>query len=190
MDPQEQIFDRDIKGLKKNGGLCDPLHVQWVIMEAQNNGSETESMESSIGEDSGENSAESSSSSELEEDASSSPTSSTSPASEYGPLYELSDLMNQLPIKRGLSKHYQGKSQSFTSLANAASLEDLAKKIGPYSQRMKSCKSYAGFDGRKYGPKATIAKKPSRPSSFSSFLGSKSNFVGSFRHPISLQKHY
>uniref|UniRef100_A0A7N0UXN7 Uncharacterized protein n=1 Tax=Kalanchoe fedtschenkoi TaxID=63787 RepID=A0A7N0UXN7_KALFE len=40
---------------------------------------------------------------------------SSSPSSSHlsvGPLYNLSDLMNHLPIKRGLSKNYNGKSQS------------------------------------------------------------------------------
>ncbi|GKC74128.1 hypothetical protein Tco_1120011 [Tanacetum coccineum] len=49
-------------------------------------------------------------------------------SSHDGPLYELSELMAQLPIKRGLSKYYQGKSESFGSLANLNNIEDLAKK--------------------------------------------------------------
>ncbi|KAF9589180.1 hypothetical protein IFM89_019496 [Coptis chinensis] len=36
-------------------------------------------------------------------------------------------LMQLLPFKKGLSEHYQGKSQSFTSVSNARSLEDLAR---------------------------------------------------------------
>ncbi|KAJ7960020.1 Oxidative stress 3 [Quillaja saponaria] len=60
------------------------------------------------------------------------------------PLSDMSYLIQQLPIKRGLSKHYQGKSQSFTSLANVRSLEDLAKPENPYNKKLKSCKSYAG----------------------------------------------
>lgn len=81
--------------------------------------------------------------------------------------------------RRGLSKFYQGKSQSFTSLAKVSSLEDLAKKVrvSPYNrQRMKSCKSYAGFDAHKFGPKTTITKKSSRPPSFLSSLGCGGNF--------------
>ncbi|XXG64321.1 hypothetical protein AAC387_Pa05g2306 [Persea americana] len=53
-----------------------------------------------------------------------------------GPLYELSQLLVHLPIKRGLSRHYQGKSQSFTSLSNASCIEDLAKKSTPCSRKM------------------------------------------------------
>lgn len=167
----------------------DPRHVQWVITEAED---DTSCDSESIGEDSGNNSAASSSSSDLAEDASSSPTSSPSSTSPSdGPLYELSELTNQLPIKRGLSEHYQGKSQSFTSLANVKSLEDLAKKVSPYGQRMKPCKSYAGLVGRKIGPKAVIAKKSSSRGMGSSFLssfGGRASFVGSCRHPIPLQK--
>ncbi|XP_039143683.1 uncharacterized protein LOC120280806 [Dioscorea cayenensis subsp. rotundata] len=62
-----------------------------------------------------------------------------------GPNFELSSLMDQLPIKRGLSKYYQGKSQSFTSLSNVRYLEDLPKKETPYQKKkMKPSKSYGG----------------------------------------------
>ncbi|XP_050215699.1 protein OXIDATIVE STRESS 3-like [Mercurialis annua] len=105
------------------------------------------------------------SSTDLVEDASSS-SSASSPSSSSqandGPLYELSELMAQLPIKRGLSKFYKGKSQSYTSLASVKSIEDLAKKVNPYNNRskLKSCKSFAVLDSnRSFGPKATISKK-------------------------------
>ncbi|OAY82146.1 uncharacterized protein LOC109722340 [Ananas comosus] len=61
-----------------------------------------------------------------------------------GPLYELSSLMEHLPIKRGLSKYYEGKSQSFTSLSDAKSVEDLPKKETPFKRKIKPSKSYAG----------------------------------------------
>ncbi|OAY27199.1 uncharacterized protein LOC110603442 [Manihot esculenta] len=110
------------------------------------------------------------SSTDLEEDASSSSSTLN------GPLYELSELMAQLPVKRGLSKFYQGKSQSYTSLASVKSLEDLAKKVTviPYRSKMKSCKSYARvLDVNKcYSPKAAISKRDSRSrGSFLSSLG-------------------
>uniref|UniRef100_A0A0D3GHU9 Uncharacterized protein n=1 Tax=Oryza barthii TaxID=65489 RepID=A0A0D3GHU9_9ORYZ len=55
-----------------------------------------------------------------------------------GPLYELAaPLLAQLPLRTGLSKYYQGKSQSFTSLCNARCVQDLAKKTTPYITRMK-----------------------------------------------------
>ncbi|KAH1131928.1 hypothetical protein J1N35_003306 [Gossypium stocksii] len=106
------------------------------------------------------------SSSDLVDDATSSASSSSS---SNGPLYELSEMMAQLPIKRGLSKHYHGKSQSFTSLANVKSIEDLPKKVVHVrAKMMKSCKSYGwGLDGHHhhnkvyYSPKAAISKKGS-----------------------------
>ncbi|GFP86749.1 hypothetical protein PHJA_000818700 [Phtheirospermum japonicum] len=85
--------------------------------------------------------------------------SSSSPSS-GGPLFELSELMAQLPMKRGLSKYYHGKSQTFASLASVSSVEDLVKKETCYSKRMKTCKSYGGnLNHHKFGPKATIAKR-------------------------------
>ncbi|KAJ4973063.1 hypothetical protein NE237_006237 [Protea cynaroides] len=68
-------------------------------------------------------------------------TMTESSLSNNGPLYEMSSLMQQLPFKRGLSKYFQGKSQSFTSLSNVRSMEDLAKPENPYNKKLKSCKS-------------------------------------------------
>ncbi|KAJ7964392.1 Oxidative stress 3 [Quillaja saponaria] len=90
-------------------------------------------------------SEESNSSSEVTSSAySSSSTNSSSDQLVPDRLRDMSSLIQQLPIKRGLSKHYEGKSQSFTSLANVRSLEDLAKPENPYNKKLKSCKSYAG----------------------------------------------
>lgn len=90
--------------------------------------------------------------------------------------------------RRGLSKFYEGKSQSFTSLSRVTSLEDLAKKESPYRRKMKSCKSYgAGLDSYKSYtlPKATILKKASRSSSFSaSFTNGKASFISRSRPPL------
>ncbi|XP_021723520.1 uncharacterized protein LOC110690922 [Chenopodium quinoa] len=91
----------------------------------------------------------SSSSSDLMEDATSTSSSSTD-----GPLFHLSDLMDKLPIKKGLSKYYSGKSESFTSLASVENLEDLVKRENPYRKKMKLCRSY-------FSPKPTISKKVS-----------------------------
>ncbi|XP_074285676.1 uncharacterized protein LOC141611125 [Silene latifolia] len=118
---------------------------------------------------------ESSSSSDLLDDA----TSSTSP---NGPLFGLSELMDQLPIKRGLSKYYQGKSQSFTSLARVTSLEDLAKKENPYQKRLKACRSYGGgLNFKSFNqPKSTINKRVTKGSlSNLSCLSRNNSFMGS-----------
>ncbi|KAG8065969.1 hypothetical protein GUJ93_ZPchr0004g39855 [Zizania palustris] len=52
--------------------------------------------------------------------------------------FEMSSLMTVLPLKRGLSKFFDGKSQSFTSLAAVGGLEDLAK---PMTKRLKTSRS-------------------------------------------------
>ncbi|CAF1893891.1 hypothetical protein Bca4012_048798 [Brassica carinata] len=104
-----------------------------------------------------------------------------SSSSSNGPLDDLSDLMLHLPIKRGLSKFYEGKSQSFTSLASVKSLEDLMKrgfKNTSNKARRKACKSTGGIIDqsykRFYSPKATISKKATRtPSSVLSCLARK-----------------
>ncbi|XP_068343071.1 protein OXIDATIVE STRESS 3-like [Pyrus communis] len=145
----------------------------WVFEEEHEEDiCDSRSVESSM--ENSMSSAESSSSSDLVEDASSS---STMSLSSNGPLFELSDLMIHLPIKRGLSKCYEGKSQSFTTLASATSLEDLGKKVAPYRKKMKPCKSFGGaFDGHKspyLSPKAIISKKTSRGEG--SFVYSLSN---------------
>ncbi|XP_059284666.1 protein OXIDATIVE STRESS 3-like [Lycium ferocissimum] len=85
------------------------------------------------------------------EDESSDPTSpnsssgSSSNEHKIGALQNMSSLLQELPFKRGLSKHYNGKSQSFTSLSNVRSLEDMAKPENPYNKKLKSCKSYGVF---------------------------------------------
>ncbi|XP_050384175.1 protein OXIDATIVE STRESS 3-like [Argentina anserina] len=127
-------------------------------------------------------------SSDVVDDASSSASSSCSSSLRSGgSLYDLSDLTAQLPIKRGLSMYFQGKSQSFTSLSKVNSIEDLAKKETPYqrSKALKSCKSYGGGLGnqRSYSliPKPTISKvkKSSRgPSSSASFTSRRGTSLG------------
>ncbi|KAL5572529.1 hypothetical protein UlMin_022126 [Ulmus minor] len=146
--------------------------------------SDSRSMESS--QENSMNSIASSSSSDLVEDASSSSKSSSSSsfsvssALSNGPLYELSELMVHLPLRRGLSKYYQGKSQSFASLASAQNLEDLPKKVTSYRKKIKPCKSYGGgLDHKLHYPKAIISKKSSRGS-----------FLSNFRSSIPVQKNY
>ncbi|KAE9598846.1 hypothetical protein Lal_00022581 [Lupinus albus] len=61
---------------------------------------------------------------------------------DVNPLNDMSSLLEHLPMKRGLSNFYQGKSQSFTSLASVGSLEDLIKPENPHNKRLKCCRSY------------------------------------------------
>ncbi|KAI3932092.1 hypothetical protein MKW92_032175 [Papaver armeniacum] len=158
--------------------FCDPISTitgpysslaasrnRWVDMEADDDASDLmSSTSSSTFDESSITSNASSSCEELVDDASSS--------SSNGPLYGLSDLMATLPIKRGLSKHFQGKSQSFTSLADVSCIEDLVKKESGYGRKkmmIKTCKSYGGgLDIQK----KVISKKNNKSSSAPRFIGS------------------
>ncbi|PAN07626.1 hypothetical protein PAHAL_1G350200 [Panicum hallii] len=92
-------------------------------------------------------------SSELDDDASSSSSGSGSGR------FEMSGLMTQLPFKRGLSRFFDGRSQSFASLAAVGSLEDLAK---PPRKRLKPSRSCGGgldaHRGRLLSPRGHCAK--------------------------------
>ncbi|KAL2493169.1 oxidative stress 3 [Abeliophyllum distichum] len=139
------------------------------------------SVEDSVFSNGSSSSSSSSLSSTLDtaDDASSSASSSQS-VNSSGALYDLSDLMEELPIKRGLSRFYEGKSESFTSLTMVKSLEDLMKKGTPYKRKMKSSKSYAaGLNSYKpYTlPKPIILKKTPKATFSSSFLSKKRNII-------------
>ncbi|XP_047951953.1 protein OXIDATIVE STRESS 3 LIKE 2-like [Salvia hispanica] len=96
-------------------------------------------------------------SAEEEDDATTSSSSSSSSS-----LFEFTDLMAQLPIKRGLSKFYNGRSESFGSLRSVESVEDLKKKERQHSsKRMKVSKSYG--NRHSLSPNPTIAKRSSSP---------------------------
>lgn len=81
-------------------------------------------------------------------------------------ICDLSAMKAELPIKKGLSKYYDGKSQSFDCMSEVRCLQDLRKKESPY-KKFKSCKSYVDLDGNQGtchvpGPNSkTVAKKPS-----------------------------
>ncbi|KAF8648275.1 hypothetical protein HU200_064852 [Digitaria exilis] len=80
-----------------------------------------------------------------------------------GPLDALSTMLEDLPaLRTGLSKHYQGRSQSFTSLADVSCVEDLAKKTTPYIRRKKAPRRYAEVLGATNRLSKTIAKKAPR----------------------------
>lgn len=93
--------------------------------------------------------------------------------------------------RRGLSKYYEGKSESFGRLGSVMSLEDLAKE-GNYSSHNKRMKSsFKRLDGRirsSFAPKPTIKKK-----SYSTkpILSSPSDLiVATCTSPISLQTNF
>ncbi|CAN4098482.1 unnamed protein product [Withania somnifera] len=131
-------------------------HSPWMINDSS----------SSIGESTFSNSTCSSSSLETMDDASSCTSSSD------GALSDLSTLVAQLPIKRGLSKYYEGKSESFTCLARVTSVQDLPKKETPYSRKKMNKSSYKSYTL----PKSIIFKKASKSSFLSScYTTRKSN---------------
>ncbi|XP_059623300.1 protein OXIDATIVE STRESS 3-like [Cornus florida] len=139
----------------------------------------------------------SSESDSMDQEVTSSPSPSISPPSgQLGAdsLHDMSSLLQQLPFKRGLSKHFQGKSQSFTSLSNVRCLADLAKPENPYNKRLKSCKSYAGLLDQSHRSSPNnpprnnvssrlISKKASRGSCSSLSAKRNASFLGS-RPPI------
>ncbi|XWS16278.1 hypothetical protein CRYUN_Cryun34aG0071500 [Craigia yunnanensis] len=189
----------DLKGMFQAPGFVEKKdkhdqkhgdHDHWMNMEDDDD--VTTTSESSLGEYSRTSQA-STSSSDLVDDASSS-TSNSSSTNCNGPLYELSELMAQLPIKRGLSKFFQGKSQSFTSLSSVIRIDELAKKETPYRKKMKAYKSYeGGLDTHKLYtlPRATISKKVSRNSMSSlSFPGRRSSFLSGRPPLIPVQKNF
>ncbi|KAL3650717.1 hypothetical protein CASFOL_007120 [Castilleja foliolosa] len=52
-----------------------------------------------------------------------------------GPLDAMDELEQVLPIRRGISKFYNGKSKSFASLADASSVKEIAKPNNAYSRK-------------------------------------------------------
>ncbi|XP_027342681.1 uncharacterized protein LOC113855297 [Abrus precatorius] len=181
----------NVKGIMDANGAGN---TNWVVKEDVNDYVSDSISIGSISEDS-MNSVCSSSSSELTEEVSSSTSYlsiSSSSTHSNGPLYELSELMNHLPLKRGLSMFYQGKAQSFSSLARVQSIEDLPKKERPYRKKMKSCKSYGGgLDSHRmlFPPKATISKKASR-GPFVSVLTKRGSFLGGSRPSLAVHKNF
>ncbi|XP_064950662.1 protein OXIDATIVE STRESS 3-like [Musa acuminata AAA Group] len=161
-----------------------PQGSHGTMVEEEEEEEELRSVSSSS-ESFSSNSNASSSSSDSMDDATSS-ASPSSPATEKDqhdrePLNEMSSLLAHLPLKRGLSRYYQGSSQTFTSLSDVKCLEDLAKPERPHRKKMKSCRSYVwGLDNQKpLFPKQcskTITKKASK-SSLSCLGGRRHNFV-------------
>ncbi|KAK7358399.1 hypothetical protein VNO77_00326 [Canavalia gladiata] len=182
----------NVKGIMDGNGAGN---TTLVVKENVNDDVSDSISIGSISEDS-MNSEYSSSSSELAEEVSSSTSylsTSSSSSHSNGPLYELSELVNHLPLKRGLSMFYEGKAQSFSSLGRVQSIEDLPKKGRPYRKKMKSCKSFGGgLDSHRisYTPKATISKKAPR-GPFVSVLAKRGSFLGGYsRSSFAVHKNF
>lgn len=65
-----------------------------------------------------------------------------------GPLDCLDALEEVLPIKRGISSYYSGKSKSFTSLADVSScssIKDIVKKEDAYTRKRKNLLAHSNY---------------------------------------------
>ncbi|KAG6506358.1 hypothetical protein ZIOFF_031681 [Zingiber officinale] len=73
----------------------------------------------------------------------------SSPSSSSLPSFDMSSLSLSLeakiPVKRGLSRFYEGKSKSFRCLSEVRCIEDLAKQETPSGKRLKAS-GECGFD--------------------------------------------
>ncbi|KAA0065056.1 uncharacterized protein E6C27_scaffold82G003850 [Cucumis melo var. makuwa] len=117
-------------------------HLQFTVAYSEGSTSSIGSISSSsICDDDGLSSFSSSSSS-----SSSSSLSSTSSLLSQSELRE-----QQVPIKKGLSKFYEGKSRTFSSLSDVKSIKDLAKRKTDHRKK-----------DTRISPKATISKKHGR----------------------------
>ncbi|KAL6652167.1 hypothetical protein ACP70R_011092 [Stipagrostis hirtigluma subsp. patula] len=96
--------------------------------------------------------------------------------------FEMASLMTQLPIKRGLSKFFDGKSQSFASLAAVAGLEDLPK---PPAKRLKMSRSCGvGLKDAHRARPSVACKKAARARLSSSALGPAPRTLMRARQPV------
>ncbi|XP_018811493.1 uncharacterized protein LOC108984112 [Juglans regia] len=65
-----------------------------------------------------------------------------------GPLDTMDALEEVLPVKRGISNFYSGKSKSFTSLGDVSSetsIKDLEKAENPYTRKRKNLLAHSSF---------------------------------------------
>ncbi|KAL4589417.1 hypothetical protein LXL04_002324 [Taraxacum kok-saghyz] len=81
-----------------------------------------------------------------------------------GSLNNLCDLEQALPIKRGISSFYAGKSKSYTSLADAVSapsIQDIVKPEDAYNRKRKNTIAHSVFldKNRNFAPKTGISKR-------------------------------
>ncbi|CAN6848944.1 unnamed protein product [Brassica oleracea] len=86
-----------------------------------------------------------------------------------GPLDLMESLEEVLPVGKGISSFYNGKSKSFTNLAaeaakaltSSSSMKDLAKPENPYSRRRRNllCHQIWENNNKKTTPRGGISKK-------------------------------
>ncbi|GAB4838041.1 hypothetical protein Ancab_027569 [Ancistrocladus abbreviatus] len=80
-------------------------------------------------------------------------------------LDTMDSLEEVLPVKRGISKLYSGKSKSFASLADASSIKELSKPENPYSRKRKNllASSLYWYKNRSYPSKVCGSGLSKRP---------------------------
>nr|GEU43509.1 hypothetical protein [Tanacetum cinerariifolium] len=81
-----------------------------------------------------------------------------------GSLNNLADLENALPLKRGISTFYAGKSKSYTSLADAVSapsIQDIVKPEDAYNRKRKNILAHTVLldKSRNFPSKSGISKR-------------------------------
>ncbi|KAI9192403.1 hypothetical protein LWI28_022423 [Acer negundo] len=89
-----------------------------------------------------------------------------------GPLLVMDSLEEALPLRRGISNFYNGKSKSFTSLAeasSASSVKEIAKQENAYTRRRRNILAVNHiWDKNRCSPLRNISKRPMISSSKSS----------------------
>lgn len=121
-----QDVDRTVEGFEKEeadeSNTCSSASTSSSSSIGRNS---DQSARSSDGEDSGEND-------EVQ-------------SSYKGPLDMMDSLEEVLPVRKGISKFYSGKSKSFTSLADASSvnsMKEIAKPENAYSKKRRNLMAY------------------------------------------------
>ncbi|KAI8553339.1 hypothetical protein RHMOL_Rhmol05G0007700 [Rhododendron molle] len=100
-----------------------------------------------------------------------------------GPLDALDALEEGLPIKRGISKFYGGKSKSFTSLADAvscSSIKEIVKPEDAYTRKRKNLLAHGTLwdKNRHYPPKSKSVGMSKRSASSRSTLALAASMSG------------
>ncbi|KAM6544188.1 hypothetical protein CsatB_008635 [Cannabis sativa] len=99
-----------------------------------------------------------------------------------GSLSTLDSIEEALPIKRGLSNHFSGKSKSFTNLSEVSAVTDLKKKENPLNKRRRiliaskwSRKSFYSWSNPKSMPLLTLNEDEEDDEEHHQFKGQSSS---------------
>ncbi|KAK8602364.1 hypothetical protein V6N13_058001 [Hibiscus sabdariffa] len=94
------------------------------------------------------------------------------------PLDTMDSLVDALPMRKGISNFYNGRSKSFTSLADAAaapSVKDFAKPEDPYSMKRRNLLPHGSFLGKNRNRSSMALRATASTSDFNSFSSSPSS---------------